>query len=629
MREDLERYIELNQRVCELSSPSIDQVKDAEEYRVLLQRSFEEIGKLAKESEQILQQSLYPLLQAEVLLHDEQVELLHDFFTLMLNATDMESRDLPVVNLQAERLVAHAEETGDVRARIRALDTVVMASYAMMCVTQRLYPCFDFSLRYRDRGIDAAEQLIGYLEPERFAALPDDECREIVLINSRYVSAMFDWPEEGASTDRAEYCLSTLRRALALPDIAFYREQAPDYDWTYHTFRTLQYLTCLTDDSPRHQLSPKQLREVVAYTERFLDYLHTEMPEMEQECPEPMQRLYLLRNRYLAEDIPFDVYKAELRALMELRDTHDCSTEALYVNFVLPYEYILTMDREAPTKEDEEVIRTVYNDLAGYIYRLPKTGDLSFVLTFLADLLRHYIEIPGVPDFETMCLNLLAALHPTSYIHTLSVAGLMQCLTAHLLDRRPDLFVGVLGARDAAEAAEKREEILAFAKHAALMHDVGKLFVIETILTYGRNLLDDEFTLIGTHPTVGACFLELHPDTKSCAEIARGHHRWFDNSAGYPHDFDMEHAENKTLIALLTVADCLDASTDMIGRNYKESITLDAYIAEVQAESGTRYAPYLAELLGEEEVRRDLQAILDRERDENYRKTYELLKSLQ
>ena len=73
-------------------------------------------------------------------------------------------------------------------------------------------------------------------------------------------------------------------------------------------------------------------------------------------------------------------------------------------------------------------------------------------------------------------------------------------------------------------------------------------------------------------------------------------------------------------------ADCLDASTDTVGRSYKEGRTLDHYLAEVHAGSGTRYAPYLAEMLADRDVRGDIEMLLARGRDENYRQAYHVLK---
>ena len=95
---------------------------------------------------------------------------------------------------------------------------------------------------------------------------------------------------------------------------------------------------------------------------------------------------------------------------------------------------------------------------------------------------------------------------------------------------------------------------------------------------------------------------------------------------GYPEEFRTEDSKYRTAIALLEAADCMDAATDSIGRSYKEGKQLERYLREVREGSGTRYAPYLEELLRDEGVVRELTYLISGGRDENYRKTYRILK---
>ena len=70
----------------------------------------------------------------------------------------------------------------------------------------------------------------------------------------------------------------------------------------------------------------------------------------------------------------------------------------------------------------------------------------------------------------------------------------------------------------------------------------------------------------------------------------------------------------------------MDAATDAIGRSYKKGISLDDFFLEAIAESGTRYAPYLTELLIDAQVRDDIEKMLSFSRDENYRDAWHILK---
>lgn len=627
MEHELNRYVELTTWIRELSSPQIINFDSSEEYRINLIRSFMRIGELAKMNQIILDEFYYPLLQPGVDLSDKDIDLLRDFSELLLDATSMENIDLPMLYIQSEKLLEDAEKKEDDRLILLALDNMVMASYAMLTVTLRLYPCYDICFKYRDNGINAANRIIEYLDKEKFKKL-DDYCKEIVLINSRYISAMFEWGDNIDFDKQTHQDMEMMERSLALADDPFYLNEAPNYNWDYHKFRTLQYITCFTEYRNQKRFDDELLKKILGYTEQFIDFLNNNIPEMIEECTPSTQDLYLLRNKFLAKAISLEDYKQGLRDLFARREMTNYSSFVLYTNFTVPYEYILVLDRDNLTKEDTELLRDFYNEMIGYIYHMPKIGVLSFMLSFLSYILRNYIEVEGAPSLEEMCLSLMAALHPPTFVHTMSVADFSTALTKHLLNRSPELFIGILDIQTKEEVIERKKEILEFVRHSALCHDIGKLFIIETIITYGRKLLPSEFDLIKAHPEAGACLLDKYESTKAYAEMATGHHKWFDNSTGYPMEFDMDNAKNKVIISLLTVADCLDASTDSVGRNYKEGKTLDEYITEIEHDSGTRYAPYVVSMLRDKEVYDELKELLEKDRDENYRKTYDLLKEL-
>ena len=168
-----------------------------------------------------------------------------------------------------------------------------------------------------------------------------------------------------------------------------------------------------------------------------------------------------------------------------------------------------------------------------------------------------------------------------------------------------------------------------FAWHAAVCHDFGKLIIIDTIFVYGRKILDFEFDIIRQHPVLGADLLEKYQSTRPYADVARGHHLWYNGEKGYPDSFDVRNSPIKTIIDIVACADCMDAATDSIGRSYNKGKTLEEYIAEVQEGAGTRYAPYLAELLTLPRVISDLEYLLSTGRRDVYRSAYLLLKGVQ
>lgn len=616
----LKEYSERKKRILELSSLQLDEIDSDEEYRLSLHEAFLEIKELRMLNNEALKTVFFPLMDESVSLSDEDVELLLYFSSMMIDTTSMENLDQPLLFMQAERLLKEAEKKGDMRSLVLAHDQMVIASYMMFNVTARLYPERDYCFRYRDMGIRSALWLIQQLQHDRFQKLPDDTCRELVLINSRYIRCLFEWDDKPDRNPYNEKDIRLMEQALSLAEDPFYREQMPGYQWDAHIFRTLQYLADFTEDNNKHQFSHEQLLLLDKYTTELLEFIANH-PEFEDRCPKKEQECYAARNAYLAGRISMMEYRKTLERLMERSDEDDFGARGMFVIFTAALEYIMTFDDDALTPEQEGVLRNAYDRMILYAFRMPKTGVLSFMLTYIAMIFRKYIRVPQGLEFTEMCQRIMAAMHPPTYVHSLSVANIARYLAEQLLKREPERF------KKAFEGSEP-EEILDHVYKSTMMHDIGKMLITETIITYGRDLIDEEIDLIRSHVEVGAELLKRYPETAAYADVALGHHKWFDNSHGYPESFNPRESIYETVIAIVSVADCMDAATDSIGRSYKKGESLEKFVNEVMEGSGTRYAPYVAELFKDEEILKELEKLLAEGRDENYRRTFRLLKTI-
>ena len=295
----------------------------------------------------------------------------------------------------------------------------------------------------------------------------------------------------------------------------------------------------------------------------------------------------------------------------------------------MPEELSLLIDRDNCTMRDQFELQSIYHNLLSYAFNMPNGESISVLMESYANFLYGYIEKPSGITFESMVLQCLAAFHPPTYVHSMMVAQMTECLCNHLIRVNPSMLIGVLGCSSAEEVTEKADEIVNLAYHSALCHDFGKIMIIDTIFIYGRKLLDMEFDLIKTHPRSGYEMLKCFGSTKAYADVALGHHRWYDNTRGYPEDFDTSKSPLKPIIDIVMASDCLDAATDTVGRSYSKGKTIDDYLVELKEGSGTRYAPWLYDLMTEPEVYRDMEYLLTSGRMQNYRNTYYLLREMQ
>jgi putative nucleotidyltransferase with HDIG domain len=131
---------------------------------------------------------------------------------------------------------------------------------------------------------------------------------------------------------------------------------------------------------------------------------------------------------------------------------------------------------------------------------------------------------------------------------------------------------------------EKRRRIM----FGALLHDIGKVGVIENVLHKSGKLDKDEWELLQEHPKVGARIVEKMEFLVGVAEIVRHHHESWDGR-GYP---DGLLGEDIPLGArIVAVADSFDAMTT--DRSYRRALSMDEAIERLEAASGTQFDPWI------------------------------------
>jgi putative nucleotidyltransferase with HDIG domain len=148
--------------------------------------------------------------------------------------------------------------------------------------------------------------------------------------------------------------------------------------------------------------------------------------------------------------------------------------------------------------------------------------------------------------------------------------------------------VSVALARELGFAGDDLEAI----EIGALLHDIGKIGVPESILRKDGPLDDSEWTVIKRHPITSDYILselDLHPFVRQCA---RSSHERIDG-AGYPDGLAGDDIPLPARIVL--VADALDALTT--ARPYRPARPALAALAEIRSHTGTQFCPRVVEAL--------------------------------
>ena len=121
---------------------------------------------------------------------------------------------------------------------------------------------------------------------------------------------------------------------------------------------------------------------------------------------------------------------------------------------------------------------------------------------------------------------------------------------------------------------------------AALVHDLGKTWIANSILNKSAALSEDERRTMERHPVIGASILIGYEVQSFYVEAVLNHHEAWDGH-GYPHGVNGKDIPESARI--LSVADVYDALTSQ--RPYKEPITDEMARELLARSSGQQFDP--------------------------------------
>lgn len=125
----------------------------------------------------------------------------------------------------------------------------------------------------------------------------------------------------------------------------------------------------------------------------------------------------------------------------------------------------------------------------------------------------------------------------------------------------------------------------------AMLHDIGKVGISDSILNKPGKLSDEEWKTMRTHPEIGYHLVMSVPELSAVADYILAHHERWDGS-GYPLGLSGE--DIPLLSRILAVADAYDAM--LSNRAYRQAMSKEAAIEELIRNSGSQFDPKIAEI---------------------------------
>jgi len=133
-------------------------------------------------------------------------------------------------------------------------------------------------------------------------------------------------------------------------------------------------------------------------------------------------------------------------------------------------------------------------------------------------------------------------------------------------------------------------------REAAVLHDIGKIAVSESVLDKPGRLTTDEFEHVKLHAQLGAKILRPVGQFHEMAPWIRHHHERLDGT-GYPDRLtDVEIPIESKIIAVVDAFDAMTGGENAAEkRTYREPKTHAEAVAELERCSGSQFDPGVVE----------------------------------
>ncbi len=131
-------------------------------------------------------------------------------------------------------------------------------------------------------------------------------------------------------------------------------------------------------------------------------------------------------------------------------------------------------------------------------------------------------------------------------------------------------------------------------ERGAILHDIGKIGVSDSILLKPGALSTDEWLIMRQHPDIGARIIEGIPFLKDALPVIRYHQERWDGS-GYP--IGLKGTDIPFMARIFAVVDAFDALTT--DRPYRTRVSFDEALSYIQTQAGILFDPEVVDAFNE------------------------------
>ncbi len=396
-------------------------------------------------------------------------------------------------------------------------------------------------------------------------------------------------------------------------------EAMPYLPW--ETLRFTISVGCTTLFSYLRDTDNKSEAAYVYERMQYVDAHRNQTDNAKNRFVKPRYVYYQAASAYHAGKSTIDQLLMTLFTTIESADMNDHTLDGTYLNLDLSSYAVAYWGKFSREEKWRPHLDTIKNRAETYLKTMTDYDSSQVVATYLIHQMNLNYSYHLQSDASYLLKNLLI-LERTSYVHSYIVSELSRVLASCLYQHHPEVFVQQQQYMKEKGLENTAPFIMETVRMAGLYSDVGILSILPVVRMQSRPWTAEETEIFMLHPYAGYITLCLHPETEIYAMAALGHHRWYDQKAGFPEYYDREKDRTSVITDIVAVCAYLETATDKFRMRQDQSIDAELAMRFVAEGAGTQFHPLMKEAMEDPSLTQRITSILDRGRKAAYIRIY-------
>lgn len=391
-----------------------------------------------------------------------------------------------------------------------------------------------------------------------------------------------------------------------------YREKEPNLPWDRFVYATHQQMAASMSHARDHGMTSQDVADVMESVYIVYQGPVEEALKRGQTPPAPAAfRLYGVE--YYCGLDTLEGLLTKLEDLMDHAELSDFSTDGMFALISVPAFYGQYLQEYPELLPDRtEYLDALYRRIMDYVEMFPEASENETLFYYLRQLAETFVETGSGITYGEFLRKLLIRFAPEIYVHSWTVGRAAEALCDAIMKEEPDFFNDMDFIREISDPEDRRHAVGKYAVGCGLFHDVGKLNFLHLYGKIGRQWLTGEYEMAQIHTQLGARRLLKRASTCRYAEVALGHHRWYDTTRGYPESFKRLESACRQMVDVIALIDWMEnvTETDQLYTGVEKSF--DEALKEAVAQEGRQFSPLLTAWLRDPKVAKSIrQAFCD------------------